>query len=60
MMGPDAYLLGEELYAVANYVSGTKEGVGSLFANDWTKIGILCLIVVGSALPKIVLNILAM
>jgi hypothetical protein len=60
MMGPDAWLLGEELYAVANYVSETKAGVGSLFANDWTKIGILILIVVGSVLPKIVLDILAM
>jgi hypothetical protein len=59
MMGPDAWLLGEELYAVANYMSETKAGIGSLFANDWTKIGILALIVIGSVLPNIVLNILA-
>jgi hypothetical protein len=60
MMGPDDWLIGEELYGVANYVAGTKEGLGSLLASDWGKIGSLIIIVLGVALPKIVLDLLAM
>ena len=59
MMGPDDWLIGEELYAVANYVAGTKEGLGSLFASDWGKVGILIAIIVGSVLPNVVLDLLA-
>ena len=60
MMGPDAWMIGEEIYAVANYVSGTKSGIASLFSNDWAKICIIFVVVVGSVLPEVVLNILAM
>lgn len=60
MMGPDDWLIGEELYAVANYLSGTKEGIGSLMAADWAKVGVLAAIIVGSVLPKVLLDLLAM
>jgi len=48
LIGTDDWLLSEELYAAAAYVSGTKEAMGSIASADWLKLLAWILVIVGA------------
>jgi hypothetical protein len=47
VLGPDDFLLSDEIFAVAAYVSQRKEAVGTILAGDWMKFIGLAILFVG-------------